>query len=1040
MNNAIDFLPLSLNTIFQPELTELNRIPARASLHPYPSEERALSQTQSKWRKSLDGDWQFKLLKKPVLAPENWHANSLDCQSWRKIKVPGVWTRQNVGDYPRYVNWVMPFDCKKPPAVPDDNPTGLYRKKINIPKTWMNRHTVLHIGGFESVALVWCNGEFVGMGKDSRLPSEFDITSYLHVGENTIAIMVIRWSDATWIEGQDQWRHGGIHRSVHIESRGITSVCDLNVDASYDHVSKVGTANVKVKIKGPSADWLVRSKLLKENGKLLKKLPETPVRQFDDSGTHHDQLMESLKFVSYSADTTIAIPNVKAWSDESPNRYQLITELVSPKGAVSEVHSTWVGFRSVEVKDRRLKINGKAIVITGVNRVDHHHLNGKTLSLQEMREELMSMKQHNINAVRTAHYPNDHRLLDLCDELGLYVIDEANVECHCRYHEVSKDLRFQKAIIERTIRMVIRDRNHPSVIGWSTGNESGHGPAHDAAAAMVRHMDPSRFLHYEGALAQCFQPGHGGTHELTQQAPTTSARVATDVVCPMYPPVDFVVEWAKWAERTKLDDRPMLICEFSHAMGNSNGSITEYVDAFYDLPAVSGGFVWDWRDQGLAEKDEKGNFYWAYGGHFGDESNDKNFNCNGLVGPDGTPHPALREYMWAARPVTSTVIKGRKIKIHNRRIFKDTSDLVLTWSLQKNGEIVESGKLMPIVSAGDKQQVSLPYKTPINRSSDWNILLEWHTKKETNWATKGHRVSWDQSPLANSQSKVHTISTISNTAAHIDRIERGPIALELNSDATIKSVCMHDEKIINGDISVCVWRAPTDNDKGENAKFKDWAENGLKNLELERSTVRFLDAENAVSLQFDRTWSNHKGVSLTHRSLWRIDDNEAQIDEKIIIPKAWKDLPRVGIRFETTKGYDYLDWYGLGPDESYPDRLGAQIIGNWESTVANQYHDYVRPQEHGAHCQTNSFSLHKRNQTSIHIGLPDALIFSARHHFDSDLENSTTLANLKRRAETEVHIDAAIRGLGTGACGPDVLPQYIVGPGVYDFTWTLKSS
>ncbi len=1038
---------LDFKDILQPELTDINRLPPRASFTPFTTVEEALQQnSRSSLCRSLDGEWEFLLADRPNNAPAGWEDPSYDASGWRSIVVPGSWTCQGTSDLPQYTNVQMPFPCKAAPEVPDENPTGLYRTSFDLPADWKNRQTILHVGGFESVVLLWCNGKFVGMGKDSRLPSEFDLSPHLVEGSNLVAIMVIKWSDATWIEDQDHWYHGGLHRSVYLESRGATHIADLSVTADFDPETGSGKLRHIVKVDGTSAGWKVRGQLLGPDDSMIAKLDDSPVIQFPD-GSVFEQYTAAYSFVDNRAELNAEIEDVQPWSSETPVLYKLVTELVDDKGDVTEANVTSIGFRRIEVRDRQLLINGKPIVIIGVNRHDHHPETGNTSTVEEMREELLLMRRHNINAIRTAHYPNDHRLLDLCDELGFYVIDEANVECHARWQAVSNDLRYQKAIVERVMRMVYRDRNHASVIGWSLGNESGLGPAHDAAAAMVRRIDDTRFLHYEGAIFHRFQTLMGDPTESSRNAPDMRERMTTDLICPMYPSIDFIVGWARWAEETKLDDRPMILCEFSHAMGNSNGSIADYVDAFFAEPALGGGFVWEWRDHGFAMTDDEGRFFWAYGGHFGDDPNDVNFCCDGLVGPDLTPHPGLREYQWAARPVRGEWIGSREVRFTNRRAFTGTDDLELTWTLQKNGVAVESGTLRPDIPAGQSAVVTIEHGQPSDDSTEWHLLTQWALREATVWGAAGHVVGWDQFDLSvkqHSPAPAEPDFRLEGLQQVTGSISTGPLKLNFDEDGRIASVDVNGHRMVDGDITATLWRAPMDNDGGKigwreerPSKRMEWVNHGLDKLKIKTAPAQFVEQDGRTLLDFERSLMGANGEQATHRSSWTLDANGARIDEEIIVPEAWTDLPRIGIRFTVPAGLEELAWLGLGPDESYPDRIGAQTVGLWTSTVTDQYHSYVLPQEHGAHEQTRSFTLKDEAGRGFEIGLPN-LSFSARHHHDADISKATTIADVVRRDSVEVHISAAMRGVGTGACGPDALPVYRVGPGKYTFHWFIR--
>ena len=1054
-------LPLPLAALLQPELTQIGRLAARSPLESYEDSAAAAAKSASSpWRRSLDGDWQFRLIDAPETATGSWHKSTAVPAKWRSIKVPGVWTRQNTKSLPHYTNVNMPFRLNYP-DVPTTNPTGLYRRTFSVPKAWNNRDVVVHLGGFESVALVWCNGAFVGMGKDSRLPSEFDLTPHLRAGDNLLAIMVVRWSDATWIEDQDQWFHGGLHRSVYIEARAKTHIFDLKVEADFNPADGSGTLGFNAEVKGSAVNWVVRARLETGAGKLIAVMDDAPVAQFDTHSTKSGQHVQAYTFRGPNAVGGAQLAKVLPWSAESPTLYRLVTELVNPLGQVTEAQITPVGFKRVEIKDRRLLINGKPIVILGVNRHDHDPDNGKTISREAMRAELILMKQHNINAVRCSHYPNDHQLLELASELGLYVLDEANVESHARFSSLSSDRRYQKPIFERVMRMVLRDKNFPAVIGWSLGNEAGHGPAHDAAAAWARHYDPSRYVHYE-----C--PSFNRFRDRGDKGPTAKARghickpatavqrATTDVVCPMYPEIWQIRAWAQWAEQTQLDDRPLIMCEFSHAMGNSNGSLVEYVDAFFAEPALGGGFVWDWRDQGLRETASNGREYWAYGSHYGHEIHDSAFCCNGLVDADNVPHPALREYQWACRPITFALAGNKAVTVTNRRHFVASDDLLLSWAVQKNGVVTESGVLDVSVPPGASRKVAVPFSGRLTAGSEWHLLCEARLRAATPWAPKGHRVAHEQHQLAIASAARQALPVLPAprkkpaSSARVKSLQLEGVQIEV-VDSAIAKVSVHGQDVIYGDITACLWRSPTDNDgsaesgrAGHPSKRTDWVALGLHELSVQNQQLTVAGAApgvvNGKVLRFDRQLVNKAGEVATHRSVWSPVADGVRIDEVITVPRSWSDLPRVGVRFEVAAELERLQWFGLGPDESYPDRKSAQTVGQWQQTVSQQYHPYVTPQEHGAHEETRCFALTNRAGAGLFVELPEKLSFTARHSFDADLDVATTLADLNVRQRTEVHIDAAMRGLGTDACGPDALPAYRVAAGIHRFSWLLKFS
>lgn len=1053
---------IDIAALLQPELTELNRLPMRAPLRPVPSSTAAFADELSPKRQSLDGDWMFQLINHPDAAPKNWMRPNASRKGWTTVAVPGCWTRQTTGDLPHYTNIIMPWSLD-PPATPADNPTGLHVTTFKCPSAWKGDDVVLHLGGAESIAVVWCNGAFVGMGKDSRLPSEFDLTPHLtpHVNsdpknsENTLAVMVIRYGDVTWIEDQDHWWHAGLHRSVHIEARPRVHVRDIAVMADYDPQTKQGQLAVVVDAPN-AAGWSVRVSAREAAG---RKNLFKPITVAVDAWKHNtgafEQLLGAYVFKGPQARVEVDLTSITPWTTDRPNRYRVVVELLDPSGRVAEAHLVWTGFRRVEVRDRRLFVNGEPILIAGVNRHDHHHETGKTLTLDELREDLVTMKRHNINAVRTAHYPNDHRLLDLCDELGLYVVDEANVESHARLASLAHDERFAHAIIERTRRMVLRDRNHPSIIGWSLGNEAGHGPAHDAAAAWVKHIDPTRFVQYEGAVQERFSVNNP---VLDLGAPSASERLVTDIVCPMYSPIDLCVEWARWAEETKEDDRPLILCEYSHAMGNSNGSLSDYFDAFRSEPALAGGFIWDWRDQGLAEVDHNGRDYWAYGGHFGDQPNDGNFNINGLVGPDGTPHPALREHAWCARPVATSLVKGTTIRVENRRSHENLDDLELQWTLLIDGVASKSGtRAIKGLKRGNHRDIDLKVGK-LDSSGEHHLTIEWKLREATPWATADHLVAWDQLALRTAQlhngNKADNATQPANSSApRITKeatqtlLRHGPTTLGMNPETgSITYIEMNGKPVIDGDISASLWRAPTDNDgvkqgwmsavAGRRLKWIAW---GLHDLEPQLQSLSIKQTADGIRVKRKRVLIG-TSESATHRQEILLSaDGTLHFDEVIQLPKGWSDLPRVGMRFEADPALTHVDWFGPGPDETYPDRASGAMVGTWTSSIDEQYHAYVVPQEHAAHIETRLATVRSSRSSGpgFTITAADLFVFTARFHHDSNLTKATTLANLERSDRAEVHVDTAIRGLGTGACGPDVLPSYQITGAKHSWSWRL---
>jgi beta-galactosidase len=1002
----------------QPEVLALNRLPMRPPLVPFPDADlaRTADPARSPWWRSLDGAWRFHLSPRPEAAPTGWTEPRFDDSGWRTVDVPGCWTVQGVGDHPQYTNVVMPFPGE-PPDVPDENPTGLYRTEFAVPGAWRPRRTVLQLGGAESVALVWVNGTFLGLSKDSRLAAEFDLTELVTDGPNTLAAMVVRWSDATWIEDQDHWFHAGLHRSVTLHSTDVVHLADVAVTAGLEADRVTGTLVVEARVGGPVGDgWRVDVAVETAAGEPVLA-GRAPVGAFPRA-SFGEELIGAHTWAGPVARLEADVAGVRPWSHEDPHRYRLLASLVDPDGEVREVVHQWTGFRSVEIRDRDLLLNGARVLIRGVNRHDHDPDHGRTVSRAAMEKDVVLMKRFGFNAVRCSHYPNDPAFLDLCDEHGLWVIDEANVESHARQKGLVHDPRYHAAVVDRVVRMVQRDRHHPSVIGWSLGNESGYGPPHDAAAAWIRRVDPRRFVHYEGALE----------YRWTTDAGVGAA--ATDVVCPMYPPIDDIVAWARRGE----DRRPMVLCEYQHAMGNSNGSLADYWAAFESTPGLQGGFIWEWKDHGLRATDPDGREFFAYGGHFGDEPNDADFCLDGLVGADGTPHPACHEHATLAQPVRVEALDPRqgRFRLHNRQSFTALEGLAATWEMAVDGEIVDGGPLgLPEVAPGESAPLDVPVRRPddLGVGQRCHLLLRFSLAEGRSWAPPGFEVGWSQ----------FEVPWVGEREAPPEPARR--VRVEVDVDRAAVSVA---DRLVSTPVA-CLWRAPTQNDGirlGQMAEFhagvrRRWLRWGLDQLAVDVVHARPRDDEERPSLTVHRRLTGRtRDVVVDHRQVVTLVGGALVFDEEVRVPVELDDLPRVGVTFTVAPGLERLTWLGLGPHETYPDRRAARF-GRWESTVAEQYVPYAVPQDHGGHVGTRWFSLTDDEGRGVEVHAPEPFSFSASHLTAADLHGAATTAELRPRPEVVVHLDAAVRGVGTGACGPDTLPAYRVGGGTYRWRWTL---
>lgn len=979
----------------------------RATCFPFPDAARAgsLDRTASPWFRSLNGPWHFKLADRPEDVLWTDVGDEARQARWPEVEVPGNWTMQGYG-IPHYTNIQMPFP-DEPPMVPADNPAGIYARTFRVPKSWKNRRVVVHFGGAESLLYVFVNGRLAGLSKDSRLPSEFDITSAVNFdGENTLAAVVVKWSDASFIEDQDQWWMAGLHREVFLYATAPTFLADVFVQGGLADDGRDGRLQAKILVGfsgQPEPGWSVECQLLDGAGKSVFRKPlagRVPAGQPDERSR-------------LRAEFDVRVPRPRLWSAEIPNLYRLVVTLKNPDGRTVESTAVRFGFRTVEVRDRMLLVNGQPVMIQGVNRHDHHDTKGKALDRETMRADAVAMKRYNFNAVRTSHYPNDPYWLDLCDELGLYVIDEANVESHAFCNQICRDPRYASAFLERGIRMVERDKNHPSVILWSLGNESGYGPNHDAMAGWIRCLDPSRPLHYEGALWN-----HPDGSEIPDVRPYDSGYRATDIVCPMYTRIAAIKQWA--LDKSHPDRRrPLILCEYSHAMGNSNGSLGDYWDAFERYPGLQGGFIWEWIDHGLKQRTADGREYWAYGGDFGDQPNDANFVCDGLVWPDRQPHPGLFEFQHLAQPVRVKRRSDGSYELFNRQYFRGLDWLRGEWELLVDGVVAARGNL-PALTVGPRsgQRIRLPLPSRLPSGRERHVLFRFFSAKAQPWCAAGHLAAWEQAVLPSVPAAVSVSGTRTASAWTFDPDAAG-----------CSDVRWDGEPVFAAPPALNVWRAPTDNDgiklwSGQDHKpLGKWRALGLDRMRSRLVRTR-KESGGARTYQFE---SSGRDRWKDFRWTLRFATNSAGalvLSADFVLDEEITDLPRIGLLMQFPAGSDVLRWFGRGPWENYPDRKRAAWLAVHESTVAAQYVPYILPQEHGLKCDTRWMELRTVAGAGTRISARTPFAFSASRYHPDDLTAATHTVDLVPRRETILCLDAAHRGVGTGSCGPDTLEKY----------------
>ncbi|MBC8075771.1 MAG: DUF4981 domain-containing protein, partial [Chloroflexales bacterium] len=937
---------------------------------------------------------------------------------------------------PHYTNVQMPFP-QMPPNVPDENPTGVYRRSFDVPAEWQGRRVVLHIAGCEGACYVYVNGQPVGMHKDSRTPAEYDVTSFVrHDAPNELVCVVLRWSDASFVEDQDHWWQSGIHRDVFLYATDTVYLADVFARPELSDDLQTGALRVRCtldRIAEADETTRVTAQLFDPQGNAVFAQP------LEASYTQtHPQYGNVRRFVRpvLTLEGTVNAPQL--WSAETPSRYTLVVTVYGPAGPESSAQR--VGFRSVAVRDRQLLVNNKAVMIKGVNRHDHSDTTGKYVSRELMETDARVMKQFNINAARASHYPNDPYWLDLCDRYGLYVIDEANIESHAFYFDICRDPSYTLAFVERVRNMVERDKNHPSIILWSLGNESGSGPNHEIAAATVRASDPTRPLHYEGAISRWMGEGW------------EKGRGVTDIVCPMYATIADIVEWA---QQETDDPRPLILCEYSHAMGNSNGSLSDYWAAFEQHKGLQGGFIWEWLDHGIRQADAQGRPFWAYGGDFGDTPNDVNFVCDGMVWPDRTPHPALFEHKYLIQPVRATLENAASgtVRVTNRQDFRDLSWLRGSWQLTLDGVSVRSGELPALTAAaGDSQLIPLDIAR-IDHAGELLLTLRFFQQEDTPWAPAGHEVAWDQLVLAPPQ----PVNSIGDRPA-IGRVgteqREGAIVLRVGAvraefDAATGALAFFgtgEQNLVRRGPLLNVWRAAVDNDglklwEESRKPLARWRALGLPDVQHTLARIALVEESNeSATVEIEHSASGRGRLEdMTHVHRYTLlASGELLVENTVRLGDELLDIPRVGVSMVLAPGLEQLEWHGRGPWDNYSDRKAGATLGRWSSSVADQYVPYIMPQEHGHKTDVRSLMLRDGAGQGLEVAGGAPFEFSALHHSDDDLYRATHTTDLAPRPEVFLNIDGAQRGLGTFSCGPDTLEQYRLLDREYQFSYTLR--
>ncbi len=976
------------------DIVQVNKLDPHTTLFPFENMELAISGKKETSQNflSLNGKWKFHFSEKPSERPMDFYKDEFDVGSWEEINVPGNWELQGYG-IPIYVNTTYEWtNDPKPPLIPTDhNPVGSYRRSFQPPAGWVGQPVFIHLGAVKSAFYIWVNGHKVGYSQGSKTPAEFDITEFIHPGENSLALEVYRWSDGSWLECQDFWRISGIERDVYLYSSPKVMVYDFFANASLTNNYQDGLLSLTGEVRNFNAGkgkYSLAVTLLQGNAKLFDEVIDFKFKNE----------------VKQDFELTKLLPAARAWTAETPNLYTLVLNL-SGKGMESVYYRAYIGFRTSEVRHGLLQINGKPVTIKGVNRHEHDEFNGHVVSRELMLKDIQLMKQNNINTVRTSHYPNDPYWLELCDKYGLYVIDEANIESHGMGYKPDRTLGnnpvFRKSHLDRTKRMVERDKNHPSVIIWSLGNEAGDGVNFDTTYHWIKWRDTSRPVQYERAL--------GGKN--------------TDIYCPMYTRIHDLLKYAG-----EVQEKPLILCEYAHAMGNSTGNFKDYQDVIESNRQLQGGCIWDWVDQGIAKYTAEGTKYWAYGGDFGpaDVPSDGTFCLNGLVFPDRTPHPGLIEVKKVFQNIEFTPLKFSfdEIEIRNKFNFINLDQFAIYWELETGGEILQDGMVNGAdVPPGESRIFSLqmvPFKPEPGKEYFLNLTAFKIAGDEM--VPAGHIVAFEQFeipvPMQENQTSVPPgkgAIAVFDDSDYI-RIEASNVSFSFDkSNGWLSSLKNKGEEMLHEGLALNFWRAPIENDFG----------NGMP----ERLGVWKHAGKNAELMEMSHTLNNKDNYEVSVKywipevsSFYYLDyeiNKAGQVRVSGCLKAGNKDLPpmpRFGMTLALPEGYENLTWFGRGPHENYSDRKESAFVGVYESTVRDQYVPYIAPEENGYKTDTRWISLTNESGEGIKFIGDPYVCFSALHFKMDDLDRKQRdgyhTIDLKERPETYLHIDLAQMGVG----------------------------
>ena len=998
------------NNIWEdPAYIAKNKLPGRATSYSYKSADDALKSDRETSRMiSLNGPWKFNFVEKSEDRPLDFYKQ--DVSGWDDIEVPSNWEMEGYGT-PIYVNAGYPFRPQlpaeaqedpiawykknydvpeglsteelyrrfytevasklvpEPPFITRDNPVGSYVRSFTIPEDWNDKKIVLHFGGVSSAMFVYVNEQKVGYSQDSHLPAEFDITEFVQPGENKVAVQVFRWCDGSYLEDQDHWRMSGIHREVIVMAQPKVAIEDFfirtRLDANYQdallQIRPTITRGADVDTKG----WTLEAELYcPQNNKVLTE----PITKGVNAIIYEAYPQRDNVYFGLLEEK---ITSPELWSAEKPTLYTVVLSLKDADGNVVEARSAKIGFREIETKNGQLYVNGKSIKLYGVNRHDHDHKRGKSVTREDMENDVLLMKRFNFNAVRTSHYPNDPYFYDMCDKYGIYVLDEANIETHGLMGYLTNQSEWHMAFQDRVVRMVERDKNHPSIIGWSLGNESGSGPNHAGAAGWVKEFDPTRFIHYEGAQGQPEHPDYTayGSEEFRKKGRTANPTdpLWVDVISRMYANLEDLEALAK----SPYISRPIMECEYAHAMGNSLGNFQEYWDLMHSYPNLIGGFIWDWIDQGVLTTDENGKEFFAYGGDFGDQPNDNNFCMNGVIASDRTPKPQTWEAKYVMQPVQITAVdlKNGLVRLLSRFNFANLNEYKVSWTLSEDATEIQSGVLEGLsLNPGASKVVEIPFEdfNPKVNAEYW-LRISVQLKDDKNWAKTGHELAKQQLKLP--MEAEATAKEMNSDNITFDETEEQIVVSGKNFKASIgkKSGLIEtyetgDKQVITTALKPYFWRPLTDNDeRGWRAQqriaiWKDLPEMlslTEMNADASSASISVELVYKELNLKLNYTFAN---------------DGTVDVKFDLSIPEEMPEPIRVGMNMGVSTDLHQMSFYGKGPFENYSDRNGGADVAIYNGSVDDFYYNYTKPQESSNHTCVRWLALTNNNSGLMVLG------------------------------------------------------------------------